>query len=214
MPFPSSGRKGDLNSTSFKTVLSAACGYRSILVFRGRLFILAKVSDVVAFASYVCKSLVVLVIALMVDYEYTCFNIKRKELDRMPETKNLCAQIPIELYGLVNDAKAKTGQTTNEYITDLLTEYFEMKRNGGNTTMTGNTRTMALQISEELFQRIKAHLERESIRLGRKLTQREFVLGLIEEALNDAEQTAGEDNSPISDEETAAVTEGLPPEED
>lgn len=80
--------------------------------------------------------------------------------------------------------------------------------------MTGNTRTMALQISEELFQRIKAHLERESIRLGRKLTQREFVLGLIEEALNDAEQTAGEDNSPISDEETAAVTEGLPPEED
>lgn len=175
---------------------------------------MAKVSDVVAFASYVCKSLVVLVIALMVDYEYTCFNIKRKELDRMPETKNLCAQIPIELYGLVNDAKAKTGQTTNEYITDLLTEYFEMKRNGGNTTMTGNTRTMALQISEELFQRIKAHLERESIRLGRKLTQREFVLGLIEEALNDAEQTAGEDNSPISDEETAAVTEGPPPEED
>ncbi len=80
--------------------------------------------------------------------------------------------------------------------------------------MTGNTRTMAFQISEELFQRIKAHLERESIRLGRKLTQREFVLGLIEEALNDAEQTAGEDNSPISDEETAAVTEGLPPEED
>lgn len=132
----------------------------------------------------------------------------------MPETKNLCAKIPLALYTQVNEAKARTGQTTNEYITSLLAEYFEMKRNGGNTTMTGNTRTMALQISEELFQRIKAHLERESIRLGRKLTQREFVLGLIEEALNDAEQTAGEDNSPISDEETAAVTEGLPPEED
>lgn len=132
----------------------------------------------------------------------------------MPETKNLCAKIPLALYTQVNEAKAQTGQTTNEYITSLLAEYFEMKRNGGNTTMTGNTRTMALQISEELFQRIKAHLERESIRLGRKLTQREFVLGLIEEALNDAEQTAGEDNSPISDEETAAVTEGLPPEED
>ena len=80
--------------------------------------------------------------------------------------------------------------------------------------MTGNTRTMALQISEELFQRIKAHLERESIRLGRKLTQREFVLSLIEEALSNAEQTASEDSSLISDEEAAAITEDLPPEED
>ena len=51
-----------------------------------------------------------------------------------------------------------------------------------------NTRTMAVQISEELFQRIKAHLERETARTGHKLTQREFVLGLIEQALNEAEQ--------------------------
>lgn len=42
---------------------------------------------------------------------------------------------------------------------------------------------MAFQILEELFQRLKAHLERESARTGRKLTQREFVLGLIKEAL-------------------------------
>ena len=48
--------------------------------------------------------------------------------------------------------------------------------------MATNSRTMAFQISEELFQRIKTHLERETVRTGRKLTQREFVLGLIEEA--------------------------------
>ena len=53
--------------------------------------------------------------------------------------------------------------------------------------MAANTRTMAFQISEDLFQRIKAHLDRESARLGRKVTQREFVLGLIEGALNMAE---------------------------
>ena len=46
---------------------------------------------------------------------------------------------------------------------------------------------MAFQISEELFQRIKRHLEHESARLGRKVTQREFVLGLIESALAQAE---------------------------
>ena len=55
----------------------------------------------------------------------------------------------------------------------------------------GNSRTMAFQIPEDLFQRIKAHLERETARTGKKLTQREFVLGLIEEALNEAERQAG-----------------------
>ena len=52
------------------------------------------------------------------------------------------------------------------------------------------TRTMAFQIGETLFQRIKAHLERETARTGRKLTQREFVLGLIETALEEAEREA------------------------
>ena len=112
----------------------------------------------------------------------------------MPETKNLCAQIPLELHAKVSEAREAAGLTTSEYVTSLLAEYFEMKRNGGNTTMTGNTRTMAFQIPEDLFQRIKAHLERESVRLGRKFTQREFVLGLLEEALTDAEQTAAEEN--------------------
>ena len=55
-----------------------------------------------------------------------------------------------------------------------------------------NSRTMAFQIPEELFQRIKQHLERESNRLGRKVTQREFVLGLIEEALSKAEADQAE----------------------
>jgi hypothetical protein len=99
----------------------------------------------------------------------------------------LCAQIPLSLHAQVTEAKEQLGQTTSEYITSLLTEYYEMKKDGGNKTMAANTRTMAFQISEDLFQRIKAHLDRESARLGRKVTQREFVLGLIEGALNMAE---------------------------
>lgn len=105
----------------------------------------------------------------------------------MAETKNLCALIPLDLHNRVTEAREALGQTTSEYITNLLTEYFEMKKNGGKETMATNSRTMAFQISEELFQRIKAHLERETVRTGRKLTQREFVLGLIEEALETAE---------------------------
>lgn len=62
-------------------------------------------------------------------------------------------------------------------------------------------RTMAFQIPEDLFQRIKAHLERETARTGKKLTQREFVLGLIEEALDAAEQQAQKEgeNAPCED---------------
>ena len=107
----------------------------------------------------------------------------------MAATKNLCAQIPTDLHHRVCEAREQAGLTTAQYITNLLTEYFEMKENGGNQTMTNNnTRTMAFQIDETLFQRIKAHLERETARTGRKLTQREFVLGLIEQALNEAER--------------------------
>ncbi len=107
----------------------------------------------------------------------------------MPERKNLCAMIPLDLHEQVSRAREAAGQTTSEYITQLLIEYYKMKKDGGTTTMA--TRTMAFQIPEELFQRIKAHLERETARTGQKLTQRDFVLGLIEAALNEAEHQAG-----------------------
>ena len=110
----------------------------------------------------------------------------------MAATKNLCAQIPTALHAQVCEAREQSGLTTAQYITNLLIEYYEMKKNGGNQVMAnGNSRTMAFQIPEDLFQRIKAHLERETARTGKKLTQREFVLGLIEEALNEAERQAG-----------------------
>ena len=71
----------------------------------------------------------------------------------------------------------------------------------------GKNRTLAFQIDEELFQRIKAHLERETRRTGRKLTQREFVLGLIEEALEAAERQA---DSPEPEEAGAGPCEAQP----
>ena len=120
----------------------------------------------------------------------------------MPETRNLCAQLPLDLHQRVCEAREQSGLTTAQYITNLLLEYYEMKENGGKTIMANNTRTMAFQIPEDLFLRIKANLERESARTGHKLTQREFVLGLIEEALEAAEQQAGT-GSPKPEEQTA-----------
>ena len=129
----------------------------------------------------------------------------------MTQTKNLCAQIPIALHTQVCEAREQSGLTTAEYITNLLLEYFEMKENGGKQIMaTNGTRTMAFQIPETLFQRIKAHLERETQRTGRKLTQREFVLGLIEEALEAAERQAVED-IPEPEEEQPSEDAGVSP---
>ena len=108
----------------------------------------------------------------------------------MPELKNLCAHIPVELYSKVSAAKTVADQTISEYVTRLLTEYYNWKENGG-TIMTQNgekTRTLAFQISENLFRRIKSYLERETERTGTRLTQRDFVIGLIETALAAAER--------------------------
>ena len=60
---------------------------------------------------------------------------------------------------------------------------------------------MAFQIPEELFQRIKTHLARETARTGVKLTQRDFVLGLIERALAEAEANLAPQEAPESIEE-------------
>lgn len=99
--------------------------------------------------------------------------------------KNLCAMIPVELHDRVRAEQEQAGLTLSVYITDLLTKYYER---GSEKTMEG-MRTMAFQMPEETFQRLKRHLERESARTGKKVSQKGFVLGLIQQALDEAEAT-------------------------
>ncbi len=49
-------------------------------------------------------------------------------------------------------------------------------------------KTLAFQIPAELFDRIKNHLERERRRTGKRLSQKDFVIGLIERELDAAER--------------------------
>ena len=138
----------------------------------------------------------------------------------MATTKNLCAQIPIDLHERVSEERERLGQTTSEYITNLIQEYYDMIENQkGGIQMTEKGRTMAFQIPEELFQRIKRHLERETLRNGKKLTQRDFVLNLITQALDEADaENAAEQNAPteapvaprVAD-VTAPANTGTPP---
>lgn len=100
----------------------------------------------------------------------------------METAKNLCAQIPESLHARVRTEQEQTGQTLSQYVTTLITKYYNLKEG---RKMEG-TRTMAFQIPEELFQRIKRYLDSESERAGKKISQREFVLGLVQKALDDA----------------------------
>ena len=135
----------------------------------------------------------------------------------MTGRKNLCAHIPIALHDKVSAARAEAGLNTNDYVTQVLTEYYEWKKNGGDimARKAENTRTLAFQISEELFQRIKTHLEKESKRRGIRLTQRDFVLGLIEQALEEAEREAAryEPDADCPDGEPEAEEDGEEAEE-
>ncbi len=99
--------------------------------------------------------------------------------------KNLCAMIPVELHNRVRAEQEQTGLTLSAYITELLTNYYE----GGKEKMTEGMRTMAFQMPEEMFQRLKKHLERESQRIGKKVSQKQFMLDLIRQVLDEAEQT-------------------------
>ena len=107
-------------------------------------------------------------------------------------TVNLCAQIPESLMVRIREEQEKAGLPRGEYITQILTTYYENQNRKGEKTM-NFTKTLAFQIPEELFNRIKDHLDREKERTGKRLTQRDFVIGLIEQALEEAErQDVGE----------------------
>ena len=106
------------------------------------------------------------------------------------QTKNLCAQIPVALHSKVREEQEKAGLPLSAYITRLLTQYYENNREE-NKKM-DNMKTMAFQIPEELFQRLKRHLDRESERTGKKVSQKEFVLNLIRQALDEADAASAD----------------------
>ena len=105
----------------------------------------------------------------------------------MENTVNLCAQVPASLLARIREEQEKAGMPRGEYITQILTAYYENQNKKGDKSM-NFSKTLAFQVPETLFNRIKDHLDRETKRTGKRLTQRDFVIGLIERALEEAER--------------------------
>ena len=112
----------------------------------------------------------------------------------MADKKNLCAQIDTALHMRVRQEQEQSGQTLSEFVEQLITDYYKMKEG---TKMTGDMRTMAIQLPEELFERLKAYLKRNNLK------QKQFIIGLIEDALEQDE----EDTTAQAGSENASETE-------
>lgn len=95
-------------------------------------------------------------------------------------TKNLCAPIPAELHAQLRQRQEESGQTLSQYMTWLITKFYESE---GKSTMKENQRTVAFQVSTELFEQFKEYLKRQGIK------QNTFFLGCIQRAL-EAEKSA------------------------
>ena len=99
------------------------------------------------------------------------------------ETKGLTCKIPLDLHNRITEEIRQNESTMSKFIEQIILEHYEK----GAITM-GKTRTMAFQVSEELFQQIKDYLARYEQTYHRKLTQKEFIIGLIEQALEEADE--------------------------
>lgn len=92
------------------------------------------------------------------------------------KTKNLCAQIPESLHSNVRERQEASGKTLSEYMTWLITSFYEQE---GVKIMEGKQRTIAFQISEELFEQFKEYLKRNQLKQGL------FLTNCIKRALKD-----------------------------
>ena len=130
---------------------------------------------------------------------------KRKENERN-EMKNICGKIPVELHEKLKLEVEELGISIPKYLEMVIEEH--MTRKGEKTDM-ANSRTVAVQVTEDLFSRLKAVLAKNGMK------QKDFLIGLIEAALEEeeakwkaeseeAEETEGEPaESEMEDPETA-----------
>lgn len=122
------------------------------------------------------------------------------------EMKNICGKISVELHEKLKLEVEELGISIPKYLEMVIEEH--MTRKGEKTDM-ANSRTVAVQVTEDLFSRLKAVLAKNGMK------QKDFLIGLIEAALEEeeakwkaeseeAEETEGEPaESEMEDPETA-----------
>ena len=123
------------------------------------------------------------------------------------EKKGLTVKIDADLHAEVRQYLDAHEMTMAEFVTLALQDELHPKNNMKEGNTMEKTRTLAFQIPEELYLRIKDYLQRNN------MTQRQFVIGLIEDELQreqdelEAESEAVSDEDEDEDEDTAEEKE-------
>ncbi len=129
------------------------------------------------------------------------------------EKKGITVKIDAGLHAEVRQFLESHSMTMAEFVTLALQDELHPKLNIQEDKNMGNMRTLAFQVPEELFHKIKDYLQRNN------MTQKEFVIGLIEtEIERDLIQRAavGEgqtESAAVSDCESVSEEVGEQPDE-
>lgn len=103
----------------------------------------------------------------------------------MAGMKNICGKIPLELHTKVRQEIEQREISTQQFIQQVIEEHFTEK--GGQVSMA--VRTVAVQVSEELFARFKAAVAKKGCR------QKDFLIAIIERAVEEIEAEFGEEKA-------------------
>ena len=117
----------------------------------------------------------------------------------MAEMKNLCGKIPVELHEKVRAEIEEKETSTQIFIQQVIEEHFNRLEGKGEESM--EKRTLAVQITEELFQRVKWAVAKEGIK------QKDFIIRIIEKAVEEVEAKWQELDQPEEIEETDNLEE-------
>ncbi len=117
----------------------------------------------------------------------------------MAEMKNICGKIPVELHEKVRAEIEEKETSTQIFIRQVIEEHFNRLEGKGEESM--EKRTLAVQVTEELFQRVKWVVAKEGIK------QKDFIIRIIEKAVEEVEAKWQELEQPKETVETDRLEE-------
>ena len=124
----------------------------------------------------------------------------------MAEMKNICGKIPVELHEKVRAEIEEKETSTQIFIRQVIEEHFNRFEGKGEESM--EKRTLAVQVTEELFQRVKWAVTKEGIK------QKDFIIRIIEKAVEEVEAKWKELEQPEENAETDRLEEAKETAED
>ena len=127
------------------------------------------------------------------------------------EKKGITVKIDAALHAEIRQFIEQNGMTMADFVSQALYNELHPKIQPQEVKNMGPTRTMAFQMPEDMFQRLKDYLHRHGI------TQKEFVLGLVEAEIRRDEELINAQNAAklnetaenISDEKAEIIGEEL-----